>query len=88
MPKKLVITESGFLQLLKTLISSKLKGKEQTVYDKIVQKNPEIGRAWDELDASIKDGVKQNYIILKRNGLDTTHIQSLAKKMGVSLEGL
>ena len=88
MPKKLIITERGFLELLKTMLSSKLKGKEQTVYDKIVQKNPEIGKAWDALDASIRDGVRQDYIMLKNRGLDTTSIEALAKKMGVSLEGI
>jgi len=88
MPKKLIITERGFLQLLKTLISSKLKGKEQTVYDKIVQKNPEIAKAWDDLDASIRDGVIKNYIFAKKYGLETASIEALAKKLGVSLEGL
>lgn len=86
MPKKLRITEAGLIQLFKTWFSSKLKGNEETVYDKLVKANPEIGQAWKDLEQSIIDGIKERYAILKKNGIDTSNVEALAKKMGVKLE--
>lgn len=86
MAKKLIITEAGLVQLFKTWFSSKLKGKEETVYDKLVKANPEIGQAWKDLEQSIITGLKNRYTILKKNGMDTSNVESIAKKMGLKLE--
>jgi len=86
MPKKLRITEAGLIQLFKTWFSSKLKGKEETVYDKLVKANPEVGKAWKDLEQSIIDSLKITYNIRKKNGRDTSELESIAKKMGIKLE--
>lgn len=85
MAKKLIITEAGLVQLFKTWFTAKTNGKEEYVYDKLVKQNPEIGKAWKELEQSIKDGLQKRYDIYKKHGIDTSDLESLADKMGVKL---
>ena len=77
---KLIFERNIFQKLLDTFFKAKTKNKEDEFISKIKYSNPELSKAFKDLDDSIVSGQLKLKSILKKRGLDTTEIDAFLDK--------
>ena len=77
---KLIFERNIFQKLLDTFFKAKTNGNEEKFISKIKYTNPELSKAFKDLDDSIVSGQLKLKSILQKRGLDTTKIDTFLDK--------
>lgn len=77
---KLIFERNMFQKLIDTFFKAKSKDKGDEFISKIKYTNPELSKAFKDLDDSIVSGQLKLKSILQRRGLDTTEIDAFLDK--------
>lgn len=77
---KLIYERNIFQKLIDTFFKAKSKDKSDEFISKIKYTNPELSKAFKDLDDSIVSGQLKLKSILQRRGLDTTEIDAFLDK--------
>lgn len=77
---KLIFERNIFQKLLDTFFKAKSKDKGDEFISKIKYSNPELSKAFKDLDDSIVSGQLKLKSILQKRGLDTTEIDTFLDK--------
>jgi hypothetical protein len=77
---KLIFERNIFQKLLDTFFKAKTNGNEEKFISKIKYANPELSKAFKDLDDSIVSGQLKLKSILQKRGLDTTEIDTFLDK--------
>jgi hypothetical protein len=77
---KLIFERNIFQKLLDTFFKAKTKGSEEKFISKIKYANPELSKAFKDLDDSIVSGQLKLKSVLQKRGLDTTEIDTFLDK--------
>lgn len=77
---KLIYERNIFQKLIDTFFKAKSKDKGDEFISKIKYTNPELSKAFKDLDDSIVSGQLKLKSILQRRGLDTTEIDAFLDK--------
>jgi hypothetical protein len=77
---KLIFERNIFQKLLDTFFKAKTNGNEEKFISKIKYTNPELSKAFKDLDDAIVSGQLKLKSILQKRGLDTTEIDTFLDK--------
>jgi hypothetical protein len=77
---KLIFERNIFQKLLDTFFKAKTKGNEEKFISKIKYANPELSKAFKDLDDSIVSGQLKLKSVLQKRGLDTSEIDAFLDK--------
>lgn len=77
---KLIFERNIFQKLLDTFFKAKTNNKEDEFISKIKYTNPELSKAFKDLDNSIVSGQLKLKSILQKRGLDTSEIDAFLDK--------
>lgn len=77
---KLIFERNLFQKLIDTFFKAKAKEKEDEFISKIKYTNPELSKAFKDLDDSIVSSQLKLKSILQRRGLDTSEIDAFLEK--------
>jgi hypothetical protein len=77
---KLLFERNMFQKLIDTFFKAKSKGNEDQFISKIKYTNPELSKAFKDLDDSIVSGQLKLKSVLQKRGLDTTEIDAFLDK--------
>lgn len=77
---KLIFERNIFQKLLDTFFKAKSKDKGDEFISKIKYSNPELSKAFKDLDDSIVSGQLKLKSILQKRGLDTSEIDAFLDK--------
>lgn len=77
---KLIFERNMFQKLIDTFFKAKSKDKGDEFISKIKYTNPELSKAFKDLDDAIVSKKLKIKDILQRRGLDTSHIDDFLEK--------
>jgi hypothetical protein len=81
MKRKLLVKESSFIKLLQSFFLAKAKGQEKEWIGRVVDKDPDVAQAVDQLDKMMTKNAIRLRDKLKAKGLDTKEMDDLIQKI-------
>lgn len=85
MPKKILVKENSLSKFLQSFFIAKANGKDDEFLNKLNKVNPNIAKAWDDLNNTINTDVSRQYRWLKSKGYDTSDLDDYIKSHNITV---
>ena len=86
MSKRILVKEAGLIDFFKSFFKAKADNKESQWLAKLRKADPDLADIWSDYDKSLSKSMQTQRDILKRRGLDTSHIDTIIKKYGLKVD--
>lgn len=86
MSKKILVKEAGIMNFFKSFFKAKADNKESEWIGKLRKADPELADVWSDYDKALTKNMVNQSNMLKRRGLDSSHIDSIIKKYGLKVD--
>jgi hypothetical protein len=86
MSKRILVREAGLLDFFKSFFQAKADNKESQWLSKLRKADPDLADIWSDYDKAMNKSVITQINILKRRGLDTSHLDAIVKKYGLKVD--
>lgn len=86
MSKKILVKEAGIMSFFKSFFKAKADNKESEWIGKLRKADPELADVWSDYDKALTKNMVNQSNMLKRRGLDSSHIDSIIKKYGLKVD--
>jgi uncharacterized protein (TIGR02145 family) len=78
--------EKKFWDFQKSFLEAKADGKEEQWIDSVKRQDASLGKTWQNYNDAVDQKWNTLYSVMKKRGIDTTHIENAMKERGVNID--